>query len=229
MAFDINCDGNMDMALRLYKGATAIDGANIAYLYMLNDSFEVCKDTAGMFSGYWGRPRYYNIGDALVCPANAIWASDTIYQLGDYGCMVCSGPFSQSGAYLAFRKLGQTSWMKVSFSLNDGGSCVAPVTASIDLILSPCAPNDVAEPVRGTNLQVNPNPFSAATILSSDQPLRNGTLIVYNAFGQVVRQTDNLEGQSITFQRDGLPEGVYFLALSDEGRMISVRKIVITD
>lgn len=66
--FDINCDGNPDMMLKLYKGAVIVDGANWCYLVILNDSFEIIKDTAGMFSGYFGRPHYFNAGDALVPP-----------------------------------------------------------------------------------------------------------------------------------------------------------------
>ena len=228
MSFDINCDNSHDMILRLYKGATVIDGANTAYLYMLNDSIEVIKDTSGMVSGY-ARPHYFNAGDALVPAANSMWANDSVYQFGDYGCMSCTGPWSQSNMYIALRKAGQTSWMKISFNLMDGGSCVTPITISVQLILSPCMIDDVPSIANETGLEVNPNPFSETTILSTDQPLRNGTLIVYNSFGQIVRQSDNLEGQSITFNRDNLPEGVYFLSLSDEGEMISVRKIIVAD
>ncbi|HTF02768.1 MAG TPA: T9SS type A sorting domain-containing protein [Bacteroidia bacterium] len=228
MSFDINCDNSHDVIFRLYKGATVIDGANTAFLYILNDSIEVCKDTGGMVSGY-ARPHYFNAGDALVPPANSMWGTDSVYQFGDYGCMSCTGPSSQTNMYIAYRKAGQTGWMKVSFSLTDGGSCVAPITFSVQLILLPCLPSDVPSLTNETNLEVNPNPFSETTILSTDQPLRNGTLVVYNSFGQIVRQSDNLEGQSITFHRDNLPEGVYFLSLSDEGEMISVRKVVIAD
>jgi hypothetical protein len=225
---DLNCDQVPDMTLILYKSYTMIDGSNMLYLRILDHAYEICKDTAGMFSSFYGRPHYYNAGDPLVCPVNAEWANDSIYEFGDYGCMDCTGPNSENNVYIAYRKLGQVRWMKVSFYLSDLGSCTFTITASINLILSPCMSSGIQSSSDPSAFYVSPNPFSSQTIINTNRPLHDGTLTVYNAFGQVVKQMNNLEGQTITFQRDNLPEGVYFIRLEDDD-IISVNKIVIAD
>lgn len=87
-----------------------------------------------------------------------------------------------------------------------------------------------------TNLSANsnqyliyPNPFSTETSLHTDHILKNATLTVYNCFGQTVKQIKNIAGQTVTFHRDNLPSGFYFIHLTQDNKEITREKIIISD
>jgi hypothetical protein len=143
--FDLNCDSVADMRVDLIKGATAVDGANEAFLYVLNPDFQVCADTGT----YQIRPvNYYNAADTLYCSGIHNFANDTIYHLGDYGCMDCAGPYTASNKFIAYRNTAtsQIGWIKIIMDLTDGGSHSLPVTLSVPQILSPCANTSLIVP-----------------------------------------------------------------------------------
>ncbi len=143
--FDLNCDSVADMRVDLIKGATAIDGANEAFLYVLNPAFEICADTGS----YLITPvNYYNAADTMYCTGTNNWANDTIYKLGDYGCMDCTGPYTAANKFIAYRNTStsQTGWIKIVMDLTDGGSHGLPVTLSVPQILSPCANTSLVVP-----------------------------------------------------------------------------------
>ncbi|MBI3502443.1 MAG: SBBP repeat-containing protein [Bacteroidetes bacterium] len=79
------------------------------------------------------------------------------------------------------------------------------------------------------SINIFPNPFSTQTTLQTDNLLHNATLTVDNCFGQTVAQIKNLRGQTITFNRDNLASGLYFVRLTEENKTISVDKLVITE
>ncbi|MBI3502269.1 MAG: T9SS type A sorting domain-containing protein [Bacteroidetes bacterium] len=76
---------------------------------------------------------------------------------------------------------------------------------------------------------ISPNPFSTQTTLQTDNLLHNATLTVYNFFGQTVAQIKNINGQTVTFSRDNLASGLYFVRLTEENKTIAVDKLVIAD
>lgn len=79
------------------------------------------------------------------------------------------------------------------------------------------------------NLKIFPNPFSSSTTLKTDIILKNATLTVYNFYGQIVKQIDNFSGQTIIFQRDNLPSGLYFIRLTQDNKTFSTDKLTITE
>lgn len=79
------------------------------------------------------------------------------------------------------------------------------------------------------NLKLYPNPFSAQLTLQTDNPLNKATLTVYNCFGQTVKEIKNISGQEVVLFRDNLPSGLYFMWLSQDNKIISTNKFVITD
>ncbi len=79
------------------------------------------------------------------------------------------------------------------------------------------------------NFNIYPNPFSSSTTLYTDTFITSATLTVYNSFLQKVKQIKNISGQTIVLDRDNLPNGLYFLQLTQESKTIAVDKIVITD
>ena len=93
-----------------------------------------------------------------------------------------------------------------------------------------CGTTDIIYNQTQPNLfSLYPNPFSTETTLQTDQFLKDAILTVYNSFGQQVKQIKNISGQTIIFQRDNLPSGLYFVRLTEDNKVIKVDKLVITD
>lgn len=76
---------------------------------------------------------------------------------------------------------------------------------------------------------IYPNPFSSSTTLQTDKFFKDATLTVYNLQGQTVKQIENLSGQTIIFYRDNLQSGLYFIRITQDNKVFSVDKLVITD
>lgn len=84
------------------------------------------------------------------------------------------------------------------------------------------------EPDKKT-VRIYPNPFSLQATLQTEVPLINATLTAYNCFGQTVAQIKNISGQAITFNRDNLSNGLYFIRLTQDNKIIATEKLIITD
>ncbi len=76
---------------------------------------------------------------------------------------------------------------------------------------------------------ISQNPFSTETTLYSISNLKNSTLTVYNSTGKQVKQMKNISGQTITLHRDNLSNGLYFIRLTQDNKLITADKLVITD
>jgi hypothetical protein len=74
-----------------------------------------------------------------------------------------------------------------------------------------------------------PNPSSSSITLQTSNILKEASLTFYNSYGQTVKQLDNLSGQTIVFNRDNFPRGLYFIRLTQDSKAISVNKLIITD
>ena len=87
----------------------------------------------------------------------------------------------------------------------------------------------VEDDISSSKIMLYPNPFSSQATLQTDNPLHNATLTVDNCFGQAVKQIKNISGQTVVFSRDNLPSGLYFIRLTQDNKVISADKLVITD
>ena len=93
-----------------------------------------------------------------------------------------------------------------------------------------CAGNvGIAEHKELNTIELFPNPFSHHTTLQIDNLLKNATLTVYNLYGQIVKQMQNISGQTITLQRNDLPSGLYFISLTQDNKIIASDKLLVTD
>ena len=72
----------------------------------------------------------------------------------------------------------------------------------------------VNEPGNEETISAYPNPFSSETTLKPGKILKDACLTVYNSWGQPIKQINNISGQTVTFYRDNLPCGIYFLRLT---------------
>jgi uncharacterized repeat protein (TIGR03803 family) len=80
-----------------------------------------------------------------------------------------------------------------------------------------------------SSIAIYPNPFSSSTTLHSSNLFNNASLLVYNCFGQIVKQIKNISGQTVTLTRDNLESGFYFIRLTEGNKILTVDKLVITD
>jgi hypothetical protein len=78
-------------------------------------------------------------------------------------------------------------------------------------------------------LKIYPNPFSLQTTLRTNASMKNSRLVIYNSFGRVVRQIENISGQEYTLDRENLLSGLYFISLVQDGEIIANDKLVITN
>lgn len=78
-------------------------------------------------------------------------------------------------------------------------------------------------------LNCYPNPFTMQTTLRTDNIFKDAILTVFNSFGQQVKQIKNISGQTIILHRDNLPCGLYILRLTQDNKIFSTDKLVITD
>lgn len=81
----------------------------------------------------------------------------------------------------------------------------------------------------GPFLKCSPNPGSYETTVSTSETMNNATLTVYNALGRLVIQMEHIAGRKTAFVRGNLPEGVYFIILSQEQKIIGTNKLVFID
>ncbi|MES2764171.1 MAG: T9SS type A sorting domain-containing protein [Bacteroidota bacterium] len=81
----------------------------------------------------------------------------------------------------------------------------------------------------GLSATIAPNPFSTQTTITTNNDLQNATVILYNALGQETQRINNVNGQTITINRNELPAGMYSLHIISEGETLVTRKIIIAD
>ncbi|RLD75948.1 MAG: hypothetical protein DRJ10_14375 [Bacteroidetes bacterium] len=88
---------------------------------------------------------------------------------------------------------------------------------------------DIKEPSIHTDFKIYPNPFFQQTIIEFNKELTNSNIIIYSSNGLKVKEIKDVFGESITFTRDNLPSGIYFLVITKNKKVIGKNKIVIID
>ncbi|MFN0190314.1 MAG: SBBP repeat-containing protein [Bacteroidia bacterium] len=126
------------------------------------------------------------------------------------GLIACTGRFrntSSFGAYNISSFGNEDAWIAQLTDQN---------TVSIDENLN-------------QRVTIFPNPFSEQTILKTSLFLNNASVIVYNLYGQAVKQINNITGQEIYLNRYNLSSGIYFIQLLQDKKEVITKKIIIAD
>lgn len=76
---------------------------------------------------------------------------------------------------------------------------------------------------------ITPNPFSLSTTIQTNNNLLNATLTIFDPLGEQVKQIKSLSGQKIILHRDNLPNGIYFIRLSQDSKTIGTGRLLIID
>ncbi len=77
-------------------------------------------------------------------------------------------------------------------------------------------------------LTINPNPFNDQTTIQLNHFLNNATLLVFDSYGQKIKQVNNISGHKFIFTRDSFSQGLYFIQFV-ENNITYTSKILITD
>jgi len=85
-----------------------------------------------------------------------------------------------------------------------------------------------AEPSVEQHPIVYPNPMHDETTVILPASPKPSTLVLYTLTGQIVRQLPVTQNE-IMLSRDNLPNGMYFLAMIQDGRVMNMTKLAITD
>jgi len=78
-------------------------------------------------------------------------------------------------------------------------------------------------------LGVYPNPFSSKATLFSNEEIKNASIRVNNVFGQTVKELNNINGHSVVFNRDNLPDGIYMVQVIQNNFCVAIHRIVVGD
>jgi hypothetical protein len=178
----------------------------------------VCSDSTARA---WGDNRYGELGNGTNTSGNIpLQVSSLTGIIAIAGGAQFSLALKNDGTvwawgYNYFGELGNGTNTSSNFPVQVTGLC--PVL------------NEVNEITEQLSVTVSPNPFSSSTTLQIDKLFKDATLTVYNSLGQQVKQLKNISGQTITLSRDNLPGGLYFIRLTEENKILSANKLIITD
>jgi hypothetical protein len=86
----------------------------------------------------------------------------------------------------------------------------------------------VCFPERMEAVTTYPNPFTQFTTIEwSGSTPKNRSLILYNAYGALVRKVENINTEKLILERDNLPAGIYFIELKDKQNNTAKGKLII--
>jgi hypothetical protein len=78
-------------------------------------------------------------------------------------------------------------------------------------------------------MNIYPNPFSGKTTFSASSTLKQAVLTIYNLDGKKVKQIENISGQTCILDCENLSNGLYFINLLEDGKIVATDKLVIAD
>lgn len=133
--------------------------------------------------------------------------------------------------------IGNNSWNEGSmtgtfdFCDQSGGNVdlnTGTVAGTITNCLYTCSVN-IDELAKDMVINTYPNPFSSQTTLQLNNYVKDATVTISNVYGQTVRKINNISGQTVVLYRENLPNGLYYIWLTESNKTIATRKLVITE
>jgi hypothetical protein len=102
-------------------------------------------------------------------------------------------------------------------------SCYFPINI---ILQQPGVGMDEGEQQR-ENATIYPNPVSTSATITTNSIFKDATMAVYNAIGEKVKMIEGLSGQEIVFERENLLPGIYFVNVTQAGKVIASFKMMI--
>ena len=142
----------------------------------------------------------------------------------------------ETDKYLALKLIEETNtyfgWARIdlqatssSFTIKDYAYESTPNTC----ILSGQGNLNINENSNKSIFSIFPNPMIYSTTIQTNVDLKNATLTIYNSIGQIVKQINNIFGQTFTISKGHLQRGLYIISLTEENKIIEVDKLLISD
>ena len=78
-------------------------------------------------------------------------------------------------------------------------------------------------------ISISPNPFSYQTSLTASFLLNNSIITIYNTSGQIVNQIHGNSGYQVPIPRYNLPSGLYFIVITEQNKIMTTDKIMISN
>jgi hypothetical protein len=178
----------------------------------------------------WAFAASNNICDSLATwydannPGTMAWGTSTGYWVGETNKYLALKIIVGTNTYYGWVRLDLLATSS-SFTIKDYAYQSTPNTC----IQSGQTTRAVNENSNKDIVSIFPNPFISSTTIKTINHLKNATLIIYNSFGQTLKQVKNITGQTVSLTRDNLPNGLYFIRLTEENKIIAVEKLIITD
>lgn len=85
----------------------------------------------------------------------------------------------------------------------------------------------VNEASQQASLSLMPNPFNEKTLLTFGTTVTNGDIRIFDMLGKEVKRIDVSNASQLEIDREGLRAGVYMISISENGKTLSVRKMII--
>jgi hypothetical protein len=87
-----------------------------------------------------------------------------------------------------------------------------------------CTPTGIENRVGVANISIYPNPFNYFTTIKTNADFKYATFTIYNFLGQQIRC---FSGHEFVLNREDLPNGIYFIRLSHDNKIIATDKLII--
>ena len=185
-------------------------GFNNSDSFILDTDTINCIDTAG-YSSVIFIARYDNLGNVMWIKSTedpgssfrdlAFDNANNIYLTGVYGSSIDFGTTSLSNSGIQNLFLAKINNLTVALE----PSILKPINAFY------------------------PNPFNSLTVKQINTPIQSGKLCIYNQLGQLVKEINNLNGNTISISRDNLPNGIYYILVTEKENIITTDKLIISN
>lgn len=87
----------------------------------------------------------------------------------------------------------------------------------------------ITEKSNNETFSIFPNPFNSYTSIQTTYCLKNATVTIYNSFGHISKQVNNISGKIVSLSRDNLSSGVYLIKLTEENKKSSIERLILID
>ncbi len=164
----------------------------------------------------------FNIGDTITF---SVQASDDVKQITYY--------FS----YKEWPTINTPPAVKTSIATYPGVHLVYAVSNDFFKLSNPVTfyvsdENSVSvkEIVTENNpVTIYPNPFSSSVTIQFHIPVKDVEVIIFNLHGQKIKSIKNISAENIKIERGDIASGLYFIQLTQDGKVIATNKLIITD
>ncbi len=153
-------------------------------------------------------------------PAIGVTTSNTLICVGQSASLTTSGAstYSITGGSFAISPTVTTTYTVTGTS---AAGCVGS-TAFTQSVSTCTGINNLAS-ISSANMMLYPNPTNGVLTIKSD--LINGTIEFVNALGQTV-VSENITRETQTINISSLTNGIYFVKLIENGKVVDVKKVV---